>query len=255
MKIIEAGRFRSSVFFTAEQTYLRRVVKWELEYYDGGGGFSVINGIKYPHSGAHFILARPGDERFSIGSFDCLYVHFTVDEPLAELLESVPTYISSFESSDRDRIPEIVAAHNSGDMLRMLGIFLLLLSSLKSLSEKSCSIEASTEPHMKQILAAKEHIDRCYASKITLDDLAAIAYLSKNFFRTTFSRILEVSPTVYLRRVRVLHALELLRTTELGLAEIAQHCGFESQSYMNYVLRRETGKTPSELRKFHRSIT
>ena len=81
MKIIETGVFRSSDFYSTETSPLRTVARYELEYYDGGEGFSVVDGVKYPHAGRHFLLARPGDKRFSIGRFECRYAHFTSDEP------------------------------------------------------------------------------------------------------------------------------------------------------------------------------
>ena len=70
MEIIKTGTFVSSDYYSTENSPLRSVPRYELELYLGGEGFSVINGVKYPHAdeggSTHFLLARPGDKRFSI---------------------------------------------------------------------------------------------------------------------------------------------------------------------------------------------
>ena len=88
-----------------------------------------------------------------------------------------------------------------------------------------------------------------FGRKITLDELSKIAYLSKNFYRTVFCRVMETSPREFLRKLRVRKAIGMLETGELSFGEIAQVCGFENQAYMNCVLKAETGKTPGQIRK------
>ncbi len=44
------------------------------------------------------------------------------------------------------------------------------------------------------------------------------------------------------------HAVALLKTTDLKVDHIAERCGFNSVSYFNRVLKKATGKSPSEFR-------
>ena len=248
MKIIHTGNFRSSDFYSAETSPRRAVVYYELEYYSGGEGFSVVDGIKYPHSGCHFLLAKPGSERFSIGRFDCLYVHFESDE---KELSGLPTIIPTSPESELSRLMSRLIGSEGLKRLSYLCELLVVLTELGGMSEPDSSqslSRASREPYMERILATKEYMEQNFGSRITLDTLSGIAYLSKNFYRTVFCRIMEVSPREYLKSIRVARALELLRQSPLGYSEIAQLCGFENQSYMNYVLKSETGLTPSQIR-------
>ena len=90
-------------------------------------------------------------------------------------------------------------------------------------------------------------MDRNFGEKITLEILAEKAYLSRNFFRKVFTEIMEISPQKYLTGIRISHAVHMIREG-MPYKDVAQSCGFDSQSYMNYVFKKETGRTPSMYR-------
>ena len=241
MKIIETGVFRSADFYSTETSPLRTVARYELEYYDGGEGFSVVDGVKYPHAGRHFLLARPGDKRFSIGRFECRYAHFTSDEP------EVGEIARCLTEPDDDSVQEMKELRNLRG-LRQLASLCALLDRLRAggMPERQSQ---PTERYLDAVMKTKEYMERNYGSKITLDDLAGMVYLSKNFYRTIFTRVMELSPSRYLTSIRVAKAVGFIREGRLPLGEIAGLCGFENQSYMNYVIKKETGKTPTGLSK------
>lgn len=236
--IYESGNFISKDWFNAKITTQRTVQYYELELYSGGDGFSIVNGIKYPHEGCHFIFAKPGDQRFSIGEFECLYIHFVSDEPE---LESIQSYIANPSSTTASQMTDLVKA--SG--LKRISKVCALLDELRYCAVRHCD----SEKYIGEILKTKEYMEQNYGSRIALDDLAGMVYLSKNFYRTTFQRIMEISPQKYLQKIRISKAVELIRQNEMSLCEIAQSCGFENQSYMNYCFKRSTGKTPTEFKK------
>jgi YesN/AraC family two-component response regulator len=49
--------------------------------------------------------------------------------------------------------------------------------------------------------------------------------------------------------VRVDHASEMLKTTNLTIAEISERTGFSNQQYFYTLFKKTTGKTPDEFRK------
>lgn len=242
MKIIETGIFRSSDFYSTEISPRRRVGRYELELYIGGEGFSVIGEVKYPHAGCHFLLAKPGDMRFSIGRFECRYVHFLSDEP------------------ELDEIPRLIVTNPENDIVSAMRRLCELhglkqLAGLCELLDRLCDDKPTgipprppeNERYIGEVIKTKEYMEQNYGSKITLADLSGMVYMSKNFYRTVFTRVMEMSPSRYLKSIRVAKAIEYIREGKLGLGEIAGLCGFENQSYMNYVLKQETGRTPTEL--------
>ena len=58
-----------------------------------------------------------------------------------------------------------------------------------------------------------------------------------------------MTPLDYLTEKRINAAKEILCHTQIGMAEIAEKCGFETQQCFSHVFERETGETPSQYRK------
>ncbi len=56
-----------------------------------------------------------------------------------------------------------------------------------------------------------------------------------------------------IRRERVRRACELLRATHLGMAEIADRCGFHDVFYFSAAFKKATGKSPKAYRAEHRT--
>ena len=77
--------------------------------------------------------------------------------------------------------------------------------------------------------------------------------LSLELHRTTLLRLfrkeLNTTPLEYLNQCRIRHALDLLRTTQLPVAEIALRSGFQQCNYFCKVIRQHCGKTPEQYRR------
>lgn len=85
--------------------------------------------------------------------------------------------------------------------------------------------------------------------KITLDETAAVANLSKEAFCRFFKLRTRKTFTQYLQQLRVNESQKLLQETDLGIAEIAFKVGFENLSYFNRCFKSSTGLTPNTWRK------
>ncbi len=108
-------------------------------------------------------------------------------------------------------------------------------------------------PHRK-IARAVEYLrslgagDR-QAAELDLDDLAAVAGLSKYHFLRQFNQVVGMTPGAYLRTLRLCHAGRLLRTTDLPILDIALSVGFADHPSFSRAFARHMGMTPSEYRK------
>lgn len=58
-----------------------------------------------------------------------------------------------------------------------------------------------------------------------------------------------MSPGEYLARIRLQHALSLLRETELPVKEIAWESGISCASYFCRLIQEKTGMTPTQYRR------
>jgi AraC family transcriptional regulator len=88
---------------------------------------------------------------------------------------------------------------------------------------------------------------------ISLDDLAAEARLSVFHFARIFKQSVGVPPRVYLTRLRVDKASELLEQTDLSVTEIALEVGYSSNQVLARVFLQHQHMSPTDYRRAARN--
>jgi AraC family transcriptional regulator len=83
---------------------------------------------------------------------------------------------------------------------------------------------------------------------IRIADLASVAGLSTSYFTRAFRAEIGQTPYAWILGLRVERAKVLIRSSRLGLSEIAVSAGFASQSHMTETFRRRTGLPPGRWR-------
>ncbi len=84
---------------------------------------------------------------------------------------------------------------------------------------------------------------------LSLDELAAEAQLSPFHFARMFKQSVGVPPRVYLTRLRMERACELLETTDLPVTEIAQEVGYSSNQVLARVFVKHRRMSPTDYRR------
>jgi AraC family transcriptional regulator len=84
---------------------------------------------------------------------------------------------------------------------------------------------------------------------ISLDELAAEAQLSPFHFARMFKQSVGVPPRVYLTRLRMERACELLETTDLPVTEIAPEVGYSSNQVLARVFVKHRHMSPTDYRR------
>lgn len=87
------------------------------------------------------------------------------------------------------------------------------------------------------------------AEDISLDDLAAEAQLSPFHFARMFKQSLGVPPRVYLTRLRIERACDLLENTDLPVTEIAFEVGYSSNQVLARVFLKHRRMSPIDYRR------
>ena len=95
------------------------------------------------------------------------------------------------------------------------------------------------------------YVDEHLGSKLSVDELACRAGLSRAAFTRDFRLAMGASFHAYLNVRRVEAAKKLLRGTDLKLAFIAQEQGFSSQSHFASVFKALVNCTPNQFRERH----
>ena len=86
------------------------------------------------------------------------------------------------------------------------------------------------------------------AEDLSLDEIAAAAYLSPFHFARLFKKITGSAPHAYLAALRANRAQVLLADTDLSITEIASQVGYSSSSHFTKAFRLATGLTPRAFR-------
>jgi AraC-like DNA-binding protein len=104
------------------------------------------------------------------------------------------------------------------------------------------------EWRLKRVL---QYVDDHMAAKITLQDLATAAGLSRMHFAAQFRVAMRLRPHQYLLKRRIERAQELLKQTEASLVDVALTVGFQTQAHFTTVFKRFAGDTPHQWRRAH----
>jgi AraC family transcriptional regulator len=93
---------------------------------------------------------------------------------------------------------------------------------------------------------ALDYIEDQPDERISLDDLAAAAGLSRFHFSRVFRQHIGMTPAAYVERTRLERAKEMMRHGQLSLMDVAYAAGFSDQSHFTRRFRAYEGCTPSE---------
>ncbi len=130
-------------------------------------------------------------------------------------------------------------------------ILRILTMLIRTYQDESKSEEMLKEKKyaMKRLEQAISYIDSHYSEKITLDEVAAAAYMSSNYFSSYFRKVTGISFSEYVTRIRISRARELLRDTDKSVTEIAMECGFHNISNFYRLYKKHVGKPPRDEKK------
>ncbi|GLX66947.1 response regulator [Paenibacillus glycanilyticus] len=95
----------------------------------------------------------------------------------------------------------------------------------------------------------KTYIDQHYMENITIQQLAEIVFLSPTYMCQIYKKENNETIIEYLTKVRVDRAMELMKSPDLKLFEIAEMVGFENATYFTTVFKKLTGVLPGKYRE------
>ena len=81
---------------------------------------------------------------------------------------------------------------------------------------------------------------------LTVAHLAADCNMSETYYRKLFIKYCKVTPLQYINTLKLQRAVELLSSKYYTVSEVAAQCGFANPYYCSTLIKRETGRSPSE---------
>jgi AraC-like DNA-binding protein len=104
-------------------------------------------------------------------------------------------------------------------------------------------------PVDRRLRRAIEFMHDHYGRDLSVEEIAAAAFLSEFHFARIFKQVTGMTPHSYLASIRLERARKLLLQTESSVSEIALAVGYQSQSHFTRAFKSATGVTPLAYRK------
>ena len=161
---------------------------------------------------------------------------------------SLSHIISSRESGEM--FLKIAGLYASDEPLREAKLKAALLDLIILLADRFTSDEKAAPPskslsRMKLIIS---YINAHLSERISADDVASAAALSKYHFLREFKKLTGMTLVSFINNLRCEKARSLLSSGEMSVSEVCTSCGFDNASYFTRVFRENAGMTPSEYR-------
>jgi two-component system response regulator YesN len=99
------------------------------------------------------------------------------------------------------------------------------------------------------VSSIQAYLGQCYAQEITLKELTVRFFLSETYLCDLFKKYTGETITNFLKRIRIHHACEILKSTDLPLKQIAEQVGYMDYSYFGRMFKNVTGLTPDLYRR------
>ena len=128
-----------------------------------------------------------------------------------------------------------------------------LLGFNRSYTVANVSFDGQKYHHDAQILLAQQFLERHFSEPTRIEAIAEDIGMSPRNFSRRFKLATGDSPSVYLQRVRIETAKELLRTTSLQISEVSYRAGFSDVSYFARSFSRYEGCKPKAYREQYAS--
>ena len=107
----------------------------------------------------------------------------------------------------------------------------------------------------KPIVQCMDYIYSHINCRITVDELAALAGLSRCYLSRLFKKELNISVSDYICEMKIEKAQHLLRYSDYSLIEIANYLAFSSQSHFIQTFKKMVGVTPKKYRDHYYRIS
>ena len=252
----------------------------EIAYVAEGEGIHLIGGKEYNVSkGDLFIINydvshefRPIESNPRLIVYNCVFKPEFIDKRLAESRDfSDFTNVFFFSSLfEEEKIGNDVKILNNNDTeigelyvkmyheylnktygyVEMLRAYLieLLIKIFRLNKQGATNYNDRNKKYFDDVL---DFMKENYSEDVRVDDLASIAFLSRNYFCKKFKECTGVTVLEHLQNIRVEEACKLLCTTKKTVAEVAEAVGYSDIKFFNKLFKKIAGKSPSDYRKMN----
>lgn len=253
----------------------RYVKDYEFDFYVDGERSVTMDGVPYKLSKGSMVFRKPGQMVTGYGDYNAYML--TLD--FSNTLKIAPNeYIRNRDSIDQvlchpdvfNIIPDVFFPAHQQELSelyekmiacsypnimdvkmqkRLIAEFLfLVISDAFRYNRESIEPDSANTNYVKKVC---QYINRHYNENITVETLAQIVSLNKNYLIRLFNKELSTTPNQYILETRLFYARNLLLQTRLSIQDISLSCGFNTPSYFIKCFRTRYGQSPLVYRRTH----
>lgn len=183
----------------------------------------------------HYQLLK---EKYSDNTkYSAMYIKFVFSNVIQELFQED-------RFSDERRIE-----HEIDRLYSCRNIMEILETTEENIHEYESFLERSMSESRNEVAAVKNYIYQHYAEDLSLETLAEKVYLSSGYLSFIFKKETGMNLNRYIRVFRMKKAKELLKNTNMKVAQISEKVGFANVSYFCRSFREYYGCSPESYRK------
>jgi AraC-like DNA-binding protein len=156
-----------------------------------------------------------------------------------ESYDNMPTLMQNIAQNDQLHFDSLVETK---------GILLQLLS--RFLKKATIKQEVTDNRIIKVVRYVRENINR----NVTIDELAALCFLTKDHFIRLFKREMNCTPLQYINQKKIEKAQLMLIISTKSIKNVAYELSFDNISYFYRLFRKLTGIPPSRYKKNREGI-
>lgn len=205
----------------------------------------------FPHQINTYIADKNLPWEYTWIEFDGLRVRETVE--IAGLSLDKPIYHAASKDFRTDMMNEMlyIAQHSNESPFHLIGHLYLFLDYF---TRSSASIKLNQGGRIRDfyIKEALSFIEQNFQNEISIEDIAAFCGLNRSYFGKIFRDTIGKSPQEFLMSYRMVKAAELLKLTELSIADIGNAVGYPNQLHFSRAFKNIYGVSPRNWRNENR---
>ncbi|MCO7524850.1 AraC family transcriptional regulator [Pseudomonas asiatica] len=167
-------------------------------------------------------------------------------------LLSKDTWSDPFLETMVIKLWDACSSNDPADGLLSDGLLMSIISGMLKLAGTDLNTNTAVALPQWRIKRVEQYVEANLNSEISIEDLSAAAGLSRRHFSRSFHQELGLTPHRWLMKVRIENAKKLLVDSDFSLCEIAEACGFSSQSHFATAFKGHADTTPSKWRQAYR---
>jgi AraC family transcriptional regulator, arabinose operon regulatory protein len=184
---------------------------------------------------------------------DVYWLHFVPESLPLSLLLSHITRVHPYDGRALEywrptckELPRLFEDGSRGLFHRVQAMLMDLVAQV--LETYSLGHVAAVDPVFERLKPAITFMDQHLLENPRLADIAKTVHLAPNYFHRKFTGTFRVTPFAYMLERRMHLGRQLLLSTNLKLAGIAERCGFYSEFHFSKLFKKHCGMSPRQFR-------